>query len=317
MPNQASIDSSQYAIRIPCSPAKTDLRRNGTALHFQTEKSLRDLRIGYYRVFLVLGEHFMKICRAIQSFALSIMPPLAVLAVPASALAAEPLRMVVGTMSYPFEAFDANGQLTGGLFKDFAEQLARELGTSADFVRLPRRRVEPSLIAGETDLSCYDSPDWSENPKLLLWSIPTLKQVERVLVLKAKQPPKKIPDDFVGQRVSTRLGYHYAAIQPLFDAGQAYRIDETKTAFMIKAVETGYTDMLISSEGEIEGYFQAQPEARKRFAISAQPFSTVPTRCAVSPKSRWSLEKIDKALATMLKRGDMDRMSRHYGLSMR
>lgn len=259
----------------------------------------------------------MKIKFSVKTRLLSLLVPLALLGTHASAAAAEPLRMVVGSMAYPFEVFNDQGELTDGLLKDLGVQLARELGTRIEFVRLPRRRIEPALFAGEADLVCYSSPAWTDNPKTLLWSIPTLKQIERVLVRKANPLPTRIPDDFVAKRVSVRLGYSYASIQPLFDAGKATRVDETQVNFMFKAVATGLTDMLISSDGEIEGYFQSNPQARKEFAAAATPFSVVATQCAISPKSRWSLEKIDKALGSMMKRGDFDRMTKHYGLSMR
>lgn len=258
----------------------------------------------------------MKIKFSVKSRLLSLLVPLALLGTQAPAGAAEPLRFVVGSMSYPFEVFNDQGEITGGLLKEFALQLAREMKTRTEFVRLPRRRIEPALIAGEVDLVCYNSPAWSENPKALLWSMPTLKQIERVLVRKASQLPTRIPDDFVGKRVSVRLGYHYDSIQPLFDANKATRVDETQVNFMFKSVATGLTDMLISSDGEIEGYFQSNPQARKDFAAAATPFSVVATQCAISPKSRWSQEQIDKALASMMKRGDMDRMTKRYGLSM-
>lgn len=247
---------------------------------------------------------------------LALLALLAGIGMPARAQSAEPLRFVVGTMSYPFEEFDAGGRLTGGLLKEMGERLAQQLGTQADFVRLPRRRVEPALLAGEVDITCYSSPQWSADPDTLLWSVPSLAQVERVMVLKGQPVPENIPADFVGKRVSVRLGYHYGAIQPLFDAGKATRLNETQTPFMVKAVETGLADLLISSEGEIEGYFRTKPQARSRFTIASRPFSVVQTQCAVSPKSRWSLKKINEVLLSMIKRGEMDRLSRSYGLTM-
>jgi polar amino acid transport system substrate-binding protein len=258
----------------------------------------------------------MKIKVSVKTRLLSLLVPLALLGMHANANAAEPLRMVVGSMSYPFEVFNEQGAITGGLLKEMNEKLAHELGTRAEFLRLPRRRIEPALSSGEVDLNCYSSPAWTDNSKALLWSIPTLKQIERVLVRKASPLPTRIPDDFIGKRVSVRLGYSYASIQPLFDAGKATRMDETQVNFMFKAVATGLTDMLISSDGEIEGYFQSNPQARKEFTAATTPFSVVATQCAISPKSRWSLAKIDKALGSMMKRGDFDRMTKHYGLSM-
>lgn len=225
--------------------------------------------------------------------------------------------MVAGSMGYPFESFDAKGQLTGGVLKELGELIAAELNTGIEFVSVSRRRVEPSLIAGESDIACNASPKWSGHAKTLQWSIPSLAQVERSVVLKGREPPLEVPDDYLGKRVSLRLGYKFATIQPLFDAGKATRLDETDVGLLFKAVETGLSDVLITSEGEIEGHFRLHPEARKRFAIASKPFSVVQTQCAVSPTSRWPLDKIDKALATLLKRGDIDRLTQRYGLSMR
>jgi len=277
-----------------------------------------DLPKMYGRMSLLrLLERDMRMAPFLKSLIVSVVAAMTGIGVPSSALSAEPLRMLVGTMFYPLEVIDAKGQLSGGVIKDLGEQLAADLGTKVDFVVTSRRRMEPALITGEGDLFCYASPKWSKNAKEFLWSVPSLAQVERVVLLKNGVPPENIPDDFVGKRVAVRLGYHFDAIQPLFDSGKAKRIDETQVPLMFKAVEAGFADVLISSEDEIEGFFKKNADARKRFVVAPKVFSVTQTQCAVSRKSRWSLEKIDKALTAMLKRGDLDRMSQRYGMSMR
>jgi len=230
--------------------------------------------------------------------------------------AAEPLKMTIGTVGYPLEILDANGVITGGLMKDMGDQLAKELGAPIQYITLSRSRIEPGLLSGDAHIVCYSHPNWLERSKDYGWTIPNAVQIERVVGLKNTPLPKKVPQDFVGKRVAVHVGYHFEPIQPLFDAGTAKRMDESKVAIMFKDVEMGLSDLLITSEGEIEGYFHVNPDKRKLFAVSKKPFSIFQTQCAVSPKSAWPLAKIDAALAAMLKRGDFDRMTKKYKLSM-
>jgi ABC-type amino acid transport substrate-binding protein len=233
------------------------------------------------------------------------------------ARAAEVLRLAVyETMSYPFNIRDAGGHLSGGLLMEMGEQMARELGTRVKVLPFSRMRIEPSVLAGEADLVCYSSPQWSDKPAALQWSIPTLPQIERAVVKAGKSVPDKVPEDFKGLRITLQLGYHYPSIQPLFDAGQARRVDQTKVQAMFRAVDEGVADVLVVSEAEIEGYFKDNPADRKRYAQSAKPFSVVQTQCGLSPKSPWKLEQINKALSAMMARGDMERLARRYGLAM-
>lgn len=243
-------------------------------------------------------------------------PALALLAF--SAAAADPqLKMAVGTMSYPFERFEKNGQISSGLLKEMGEQLASELGAEIVFVKQSRRRIESGLLSGELDITCYTHPTWWDGAQPALWSIPTIPQVERVVGLRAGQLPQKNPDEFLGKRVVVHTGYHFPSIQPLFDSGAAKRLDENKVSMLFKAVETKLADVLITSDAEIEGYFDEFPQKRTLFSVAPVPFSVVPTQCAVSPKSSWSIERINGALRAMMQRGDFDRITKKYGMAMK
>jgi len=124
-------------------------------------------------------------------------------------------------------------------------------------------------------------------------------------------------DALDGKRVAAQLGYRYPELDAWFESGRVKRIDETRVALMFKSLEVGASDVMVTSEDEIEGYFHAEPQARERFDVSAYTVSKVITQCAVSRQSRYPLAAIDKALGNIIRRGDLARMAARYRLSSR
>lgn len=244
---------------------------------------------------------------------------LASLLCPGLALAEQPTMRygVVESMGYPFNLTDNRGYIRGGLLLELGEKLAHEVNATLQLVPLSRRRVDRYLLAGDVDLVCYYSPNWSESASQLHWSMANLPQVERIITIKGVSLGTNTAANFVGKRVSTQLGYHYPAIQDLFDKGQARRMDEVKVDLMFRSLQLGLTDMLISSEGEIQGFFHAHPQSRALFEVSKAAFSVVPTQCAVSPQSRIPMDDINRALARLLKRGELEKLAKPYGIHMR
>lgn len=220
------------------------------------------------------------------------------------------------SMGYPYLLYDQSGAINGGLLYDIGRRIAREANAKLVVVPIARQRVDSYLLSGEVDIVCFHSPQWSEVANQLTWSIPNLPQVERVVTLKGNVLTGDINKDFAGKKVSTQLGYHYSSLQGLIDSGQLKRVDDVKVNLLFKSLELKLTDMLISSEGEIQGYLHERPNASEQYEISKTAFTITPTQCAISPRSRFTKTEIDRALARLLKRGDFDAMAKLYGLSM-
>lgn len=233
------------------------------------------------------------------------------------AQAASSLRIAVDeSLDYPFVLLDKKHELIGGLLKDFADQLAGRLGAAVLYLPLSRRRAESSLLNNESDMLCYFSPRWSENSKALTWSVPNLVQIERVVVRSDNRVPEVFSEDLKNKKLALQLGYHYPLIQPLFDQSISLRIDQTDVSSMFKLLEIGGVDAFILSEGQIEAYFKKRPEKRPVFRLSKTAFSTVYTQCALSPKSHANIEHVNKAILRMQESGELERLSRHYGLGI-
>jgi|GEM_PF-1242089 len=236
-----------------------------------------------------------------------------------AALAAEqPLRVAIyENLDYPLNIFDKNHQLLGGLQKDFVDQLAKKLSAKVSYAPYSRRRIESVVIQGDADLMCYSSPTWFDLPKEVGWTVATFPQVERVVVLADKASIEIIPQQLEGKKLVLQLGYHYPQIASQLAEGKIKRIDLTDVPGMFRLLARGGADAMISSDGEIEGYFKNFPDKRALYKISKTPFSVVQTQCALSLKSAWKLEQINSVIQFLQETGEMERIMRKYGLSMR
>lgn len=233
-----------------------------------------------------------------------------------SARAEEKLRIaVIETLDYPLNVFDKPHQLTGGLLKDYTDAIARGLQAQAVYQTYSRRRIEPALQRGDADLVCYFSPQWMDQPRDLHWSLPNLPQFERVLVRKGNAVPISYPAQLIGKKIATQLAYHYPQIQQEVTAGKIQRLDQVEVASMFRLVAMGAADALISSESEIEGYFKLHPEQKPHFSIAPTHFSKVYTQCALSAKSAWKIEQINRQIQRLLDSGEQSRLLHQYGLT--
>ncbi|MFZ6676772.1 substrate-binding periplasmic protein [Undibacterium sp. Tian12W] len=228
------------------------------------------------------------------------------------------LRVAVyENLDYPLNIFDKNHQLVGGLQKDFTDQLAKKLSTQALYAPYSRRRIESVVIQGDADIMCYSSPGWFDLPKEVGWTIATFPQVERVVVMADKASLEMLPQQLEGKKLVLQLGYHYPQIASQLAEGKIKRVDLTDVPGMFRLLALGGADAFVSSDGEIEGYFKNFPEKRSLYKVSKTPFSVVQTQCALSHKSPWKLEQINSAIQFLQETGEMDRIMRKYGLSMR
>ncbi len=229
-----------------------------------------------------------------------------------------PLRYgVFESMGYPYFVAGSGSTHHSGLLIELGDAIARQLNLGMHAVPLPRRRAEPALIQGQIELLCYFSPSWAEQPDKLAWSMAMLPQIERVVAPKGVRMGSAPNWEFEGKRVALQLGYHYPVLQSLIDVGKTVRVDQSKVALQFRSLEIKMADLLITSEGEIEGYFNDNPNARGEFEVSRSAFSVTPTHCAIGRSSRLSVADVDKAITRLQASGDMERMAKRYGMSAR
>lgn len=201
-----------------------------------------------------------------------------------------------------------NDMLASGLLKDFGDALAQELALEARYLSLPRKRVESAISSGQADLLCDMRPEWMDN-KEWVWTDVVFSN-NMIIVSRADTDPLGRLPDLAGERVGTVLGYRYPEVEkrlgPLFKRDDA-ATDDINTSKLL----TGRFNYMMSNSL----YYDYQRKIhQRRDLLNAAVFTIRPfdTYCALPKQGRLDIGRVNRAIATLRKRGDMQAIHDRY-----
>lgn len=212
----------------------------------------------------------------------------------------------------PIVVLNAQRQLSSGLSKELGEALARVLDTRAQFVVLSRNRVEPALQSGKIDLICNSNPAWFINADRYGWTRDFYPQIERVVTLQNHPRTIRSSDDLAALRLGVIRGYHYPALEPLWQNHTAERANHPHLDSSLKALGLGMVDAVISSELELAAWAKRNPQPGQQLRMQPWIISTLQTKCAVAPEGQYSVSALDHAIARLEKQGEIQRILQSY-----
>lgn len=201
-----------------------------------------------------------------------------------------------------------NEELSGGLLKDFGDALARELAMEARYLNLPRKRVEAALQAGQADLLCDLRPEWLDRGD---WAWTGTVFSNRLIVASRVDTPA-LPrlGALSGQRVGTVLGYRY----PELESRQGLRFerddavsDDTNTNKLVN----GRFSYIMSNSLYYDYQRKVHP-SRARLNPAVFSIRSFETYCALPRKGRLDLDRVNRAIVALRKRGDMQLIYDRY-----
>lgn len=228
--------------------------------------------------------------------------------------AAGTLRIgVTDTDAPPIALVSADGQtLKGGLSKELGEALAAEMGLKPQFVLLARKRVETSVESGQINVICNSNPEWFGNAARLGWSHEMYPQIERAISLR-NSPDIRQTDDMAGMRIGTIKGYSYPTLEHLWNGNtHTRRVEELRLELLLKGLHKGLIDVTVNSELEYVQWAKANSQEAKEFKVSPAIITRMPTMCAISPRSPYSVEKFNQAIDSMHRNGKLKAILRNY-----
>lgn len=200
-------------------------------------------------------------------------------------------------------------ELTGGLLKDFGDALARELAMRPRYLNLPRKRVEAALVAGQADLLCDLRPEWLDS-KDWMWSESVFSN-NMIIASRVGTPPLLNLKELAGQRVGTVLGYRYPEVENQLGNTAFWRDDASSDEInTTKLLNNRFRYMMSNSL-----YFDYQRKVHPRGALlNAEVFTIRPfdTYCALPPKGRLDIVRVNRAILALRKRGDMLKIVDRY-----
>lgn len=227
---------------------------------------------------------------------------LAGLMFPLLAASQDTLRIGVSDSDGPPINVISRDALRSGLTLDIGTLLARELNVKADFVVVSRKRVESSLEAGRVDIICNANPVWYDDATKFQWTHELYPQIERVATRLAQADITKT-SDLSGMRIATIHGYSYPTLENMWSTGQASRTSEERLDLMMKALTDHLADAAIVTELEFVFWAKSSPAIARQIKIHPMVFTSVPTMCALSPLSPFTLAQLNRAIDQLQQTG--------------
>jgi polar amino acid transport system substrate-binding protein len=221
---------------------------------------------------------------------------------------ADTLVFAVSTGSaMPMTSF-RKGVLADGLLKDFGDALARELDMTPRYVSLPRKRVEGAVQGGGADLLCDMRPEWLDHPQ---WRWTEVVFANTMIVAsRADTLPLRQLSDLDGERLGTLLGYLYPELERAM-GGRFQRDDGATDDVNTRKLLSGRFRYMVSNALYYDYQRTVHPD-RQRLHATVFPIRPFETFCALPMTGKLDFDKVNGAIASLRKRGDLQRMHLRY-----
>ncbi|WP_159665211.1 ABC transporter substrate-binding protein [Andreprevotia sp. IGB-42] len=200
------------------------------------------------------------------------------------------------------------GRLADGILFDLMSQIAVASGYKAEFVTLPRKRVDAAFADGTVDVRCYVSRSWVQRSDAYRWSGPLFSNEDMIVSLQPR-PAVNTLADFTGARLGTVLGYVYPALEDEFRSGALLRDDAADELTTLRKARLGRTDLVVMHRLLIDWVRKQDPTQPLYLIYPVQRFDA---ECGVSKRSRIDATRVLAAIETMRRNGDIERILQRY-----
>ncbi|MBV4488246.1 transporter substrate-binding domain-containing protein [Pseudomonas sp. SWRI153] len=235
----------------------------------------------------------------------------ALLVISLSVAASEPaLRFAVpDSWSMPMAQIE-RGKPTQGILHDILISLATQVGAPAQFLVVPRARVQSAMERGEIDVRCYAAQSWLPNQSGdYIWSVPLWFQRD-LLVSRTESPARLNPAHLPRQAIGTVLGYSYPTLQPLFDADQLQREDARNQEQVLEKLLAGRYRYAVSNQWTLDWINQRLLPEQQLQAVAVLQEQTI--GCYVRNDPKVPVQRILRTLLRMKMSGEIDEIIRLY-----
>jgi polar amino acid transport system substrate-binding protein len=202
------------------------------------------------------------------------------------------------------------GRPTQGILHDILLSLATQVGAPAQFIVLPRARVQSAMEHGDIDVRCYAAQSWLPNQSGdYIWSVPLWFQRD-LLVSREDQSAQINPADLPRQAIGTVLGYSYPTLQSLFDADRLQREDARNQEQVLEKLLAGRYRYAVSNQWTLDWINQRLlPEQQLRGVAVLQEQHI---GCYVRNDPNVPVQRILRTLLRMKMSGEIDDIIRLY-----
>lgn len=216
----------------------------------------------------------------------------------------------------PYTYEDDSGQLTG-LSIDIARRVMQLADVQVTFVAYPVNRLQAMLQKGEIDLNYADARIWNspEDQQHYLFSRP-YSAVREHLYFLADHPARDLPVEQLNQlTIGTVRGYTYPALDPTLEAHRLKLLETSQDDALLKLLESRRVDA-VAMVDDIFNALVAQNRLDPAHFRQGAQLSEAPLVFKLQPQYAQWLPRINQAIETMSKSGELERIRRRYIPSM-
>lgn len=194
-------------------------------------------------------------------------------------------------------------QVTGGILKNLAEALFKEMDISPVLVVLPKKRVAPDLISGDIGAVCYANESWYPGlEKKLFWS-KEITTNTNLIVSTNKKPLKKI-EDLHGEQVGTVVNFIHKNLEPYFEKNLIQRENGPDNESNLQKLIHGRIKYILLPSLEYTYHKKKYPQ----LVGHDLGIDTVDIKCAVSKKADLDLVRLNQVIDKLKKNGTIDKI---------
>jgi polar amino acid transport system substrate-binding protein len=198
-------------------------------------------------------------------------------------------------------------RVLGGMNHALGALLAERMGVAIRYAAVPRKRLLDQLRRGEADMACTYQPAWLPAAELR-WSQPFFRQND-LLLTRADAPAPKALADLAGRRIGTTLGFVYAELSDALGA-DFQRDDAPNAEANLRKLAAGRLNHVVVEQRLLR---HLQREGRFITPLHAPlPLGLQRTRCVLGTKAPVSLQKLNKAIATIERDGSLAQLYERY-----
>lgn len=198
--------------------------------------------------------------------------------------------------------------LEGGILKDIGEAIFSELQIKPEVFLVPKKRVAPALLSGSVVMVCHLNEAWQSKIKDDVFWSQGIYRSTNVIVYVGERNISKIKDLY-GERVGTVLNFVYQKMDEYFKKGMVVREDGPNNPANVQKLLSGRINFAIMSNIEFEYFKKIYPSLE----AADLGLDSVMTKCALSKSQDYvTIERLDKAIATLKKNGQLEKILKQY-----
>jgi len=225
---------------------------------------------------------------------------------------AQALIFAYGPGNGPPFAIISQGQLSGGIFKDIGDALARHAGLQVSYRQVPTKRASSLLMSGEVNSLCMTHPDWIEDHDQLFWSQIIAHDYDHVMSLKSRRLSINAYQDLNGLTIGAMTGYiYFPKLMGQFAQGTVTRRDYNSLQSLYSSLLADRLDGAVDSLISINYRKKTQPKYQP-LQVSKLVVYQYDLYCAFNVSLLGVREKIEHGVQMMLSEGEFKQIINRY-----